>query len=77
MRTTIFNSEDLRYNAAIESITSSRDGFSLAITSQRPASHQPNEEHVRFLACLDREGLERLGALIQTSLQCQGQEEGV
>ena len=77
MRTTIFKSEDLRYYAAIESVTSSQNGFSLTITSQRPASHQPNEKHVRFLACLDREGLERLGALIQTSLQCQGQEEAV
>lgn len=77
MRTTIFKSEDLRYYAAIESITSSQDGFSFTITSQRPASHQPNEEHVRFLACLDRDGLQRLGELIRAILQSQGQEEAV
>ena len=68
-RTTLFDNGDFRLHAHIAPITSPDNSLALTITSQRPASRNPREEHVRFFACLDREGLQALADVIQAALQ--------
>ena len=67
-RTTLFDNGDFSLHARLTPVTSPAEGHALTITSQRQESRNPHEEHVRFFACLDREGLTRLGDLIQQPL---------
>lgn len=67
-RTTLFDNGDFSLHARLSPVTSPDDGHALTITSQRQESRNPHEEQVRFFACLDREGLTRLGDLIQQQL---------
>jgi hypothetical protein len=67
-RTTIFDNGDFRLHAQLAPVPSPQGGLAFSITSQRQESRNPNEEHVRFFACLDREGLQKLQTLIQTEL---------
>lgn len=67
-RTTIFDNGDFRLHAQLAPVPSLQGSLAFSITSQRQESRNPNEEHVRFFACLDREGLQKLQTLIQTEL---------
>jgi len=67
-RTTIFDNGDFRLHAQLAPVSSPPDGLALTITSQRLESRNPHEEHVRFFACLDRPGLEKLQSLIAKEL---------
>lgn len=67
-RTTLFDNGDFSLHARLTPVTSPEEGHALTITSQRQESRNPHEEQVRFFACLDREGLTRLGDLIQQQL---------
>lgn len=60
--------EPARLQARIAPIPSPDDSLALTITSQRQLSRNPREEHVRFFACLDREGLAALAGLIHSAL---------
>jgi hypothetical protein len=67
-RTTIFDNGDFSLHAQLVPVSSPQGGHAFTITSQRQESRNPHEEHVRFFACLDREGLEDLSELIQRAL---------
>jgi hypothetical protein len=67
-RTTLFDNGDFSLHARLSPVTSPEAGHALTITSQRQESRNPHEEQVRFFACLDREGLAKLGDLIQQQL---------
>ena len=67
-RTTIFDNGDFSLHARITPVSSHEEGFALTFTSQRKESRNPTEEHVRFFACLDQNGLAKLSALIQFQL---------
>lgn len=66
--TTIFDNGDFSLHARLAPTPSPRDGLALTITSQRQESRNPHEEHVRFFACLDRDGLQKQQTLIQSEL---------
>jgi hypothetical protein len=68
LRTTIFDNGDFSLHAQLAPVSSPQGGHAFTITSQRQESRNPHEEHVRFFACLDREGLEDLSELIQRAL---------
>ena len=68
-RATLFDNGDFRLNARIAPIPSPENSLALTITSQRQAARDPREEHVRFFACLDREGLQALADVIHVALQ--------
>jgi hypothetical protein len=67
-RTTIFDNGDFRLHAQLAPVPSPQGGLAFSITSQRQESRNPHEEHVRFFACLDRQGLEGLSDLIKNEL---------
>jgi hypothetical protein len=67
--TTLFNNGDFSLYARLSAVISPEGGYALTITSQRLESRNPNEEQVRFFACLEREGLRALAELIQQTLQ--------
>lgn len=67
-RTTLFDNGDFRLFAQLSPTPSPKEGVAFTITSQRQESRNPNEEQVRFSACLDREGLKNLQTLIQAEL---------
>ncbi len=67
-RTTLFDNGDFSLYAQLSPVASPEDGYALTITSQRQKSRNPNEEHVKFFACLDRDGLEGLSQLIHLAL---------
>lgn len=76
-RTTIFDNGDFRLHAQLAPVPSPEGGLALTITSQRQESRNPHEEHVRFFACLDRQGLENLSDLISNELSRQHRLVGV
>lgn len=76
-RTTIFDNGDFRLHAQLAPVSSPEGGLALTITSQRQESRNPHEEHVRFFACLDRQGLENLSDLISNELSRQHRLVGV
>lgn len=67
-RTTLLDNGDFSLHAQLTPVSSPVGGHALTITSKRLESRNPNEEHVRFFACLDRAGLQNLQNLIQTEL---------
>jgi hypothetical protein len=67
-RTTLLDSADFRLYARLSPVSSPPGGHALTISSQRLHSRNPYEEHVRFLACLDRQGLQALADLLQATL---------
>ncbi|WP_297728716.1 hypothetical protein [Limnohabitans sp. Rim8] len=67
-RTTLFDNGDFSLYASLYPVVSPKDGHALTITSRRQESRNPNEEQVKFFACLDRQGLEGLLELINLSL---------
>jgi hypothetical protein len=67
-RTTLFDNGDFSLHARLAPVTSPKHGHALTITSQRQESRNPHEEHVRFFACLDRQGLQNLQQLIAMEL---------
>ncbi len=66
--TTLLDNGDFSLHAQLSPVLSPVGGHALTITSKRLESRNPNEEHVRFFACLDREGLKNLQNLIQMEL---------
>lgn len=67
-RTTLFDNGDFSLHARLTPVTSPEEGHALTITSQRKESRNPNEEHVRFFACLDKTGLQALAVMIQREI---------
>lgn len=67
-RTTIFDNGDFRLSAQLAPVPSPQGGLAFSITSQRQESRNPHEEHVRFFACLDRDGLQKLQSMIALEL---------
>ncbi len=67
-RTTIFDNGDFSLHAQLAPVSSPQGGHAFTITSQRQESRNPHEEHVRFFACLDRQGLQSLAGLIQNEI---------
>ena len=66
--TTVFDNGDYSLNVTLTPVHSPIDGQALIITSKRKESRNPNAEQVRFMACLDREGLTKLGEIIQKQM---------
>lgn len=64
-RTTLLDNGDFSLHAQLSPVQSPVGGHALTITSKRKESRNPNEEQVRFFACLDRAGLQNLQSLIQ------------
>ena len=67
-RTSIFDNGDYSLYAEISPSISPKDGVALTITSRWQSASNPQEEQVRFKACLERDGLEKLVNLIQLEL---------
>lgn len=67
-RISLIDNGDFSLHAQLSPVSSPVGGYALTITSKRQESRNPNEEHVRFFACLDREGLQNLQELIQMEL---------
>ncbi len=67
-RATLYDNGDFRYFVYLDPVPSPVGGFALTITSQWNSSAKPEEEQFRFRACLERQGLEQLQALIQQEL---------
>lgn len=67
-RTTLLDNGDFSLHAQLSPVQSPVGGHALTITSKRKESRNPNEEQVRFFACLDRAGLQNLQSLIQAEL---------
>lgn len=65
---TVFDNGDYSLNVTLSPVHSPIDGQALIITSKRKESRNPNEEQVRFMTCLDREGLTKLAEIIQKQL---------
>lgn len=68
VRTTIFDNGDYSLYAEISPSISPKEGLALTITSRWQSASHPQEEQVRFKACLERNGLEKLVNLIQLEL---------
>ena len=67
-RTTLFDNGDFSLYASLYPVVSPKDGHALTITSRRQESRNPNEEQVKFFACLDPEGLQALTNVIQNEI---------
>ena len=67
-RTTLFDNGDYSLHAKLSPVASPEGGYALTITSRRQESRNPYKEQVKFFACLDRQGLEGLSALINLAL---------
>ena len=67
-RATLYDNGDFRYFVYLDPVQSPVGGFALTITSQWQSSAKPEEEQFRFRACLERQGLEQLQALIEREL---------
>ena len=67
-RARLFVSGDFGLYARLSPVASPEGGHALTIISKRQESRNPNEEQVKFFACLDRQGLEGLSELINLSL---------
>ena len=74
-RTTLFDNGDFSLYAQITPVSSPKNGHALTITSRWKSASKPDEEHVRFKACLEREGLQALMELIDAALKKQEQGE--
>jgi hypothetical protein len=66
--TTLFDNGDYSLHAKLSPVASPEGGHALTITSRRQESRNPNEDQVKFFACLDRQGLEGLFELINLAL---------
>ncbi|ALK87793.1 hypothetical protein [Limnohabitans sp. 63ED37-2] len=67
-RTTLFDNGDFSLHAQLSPVPSPVGGYALTITSKRLESRNPNEEQVRFFACLDQTGLRNLLSLIEAEV---------
>ena len=67
-KVTLSDNCDFRYFISLQPIAGPVGGYSFTITSQWESASRPKEEQVRFRACLDRNGLERLHTLIEQEL---------
>jgi hypothetical protein len=68
--TTIFDNDDFSYFVEIEpTFWDEKTGYTLAIYSRWRGAKKPSAAQQQFLACLDRQGLENLGQLINEQLR--------
>lgn len=70
-RVTIFDNGDYSLHVTLHPVCSPLNGHTLIITSRKRESRNPQEEQVRFLACLDRDGLTNLVEIIQDKLNAE------
>lgn len=68
MRTTLFDNGDFAYFVYLSPVPDPVGGHSLLITSRLKSSRRPDEEQVRFRACVDESGLQNLARLIESQL---------
>lgn len=64
----IFDNGDYSLYAEVTPTISPKNGHTLTITSRWKSSSNPDEEQVRFRACLEHQGLQALAAIIQNEL---------
>lgn len=69
LHSTIFDNGDFSYQVTVSPIRSPNDGFALTVTSRWKSASNPQEEQVRFRACLERGGVQVLVALLNRALQ--------
>ena len=67
-RITVIDNGDYLLHAQVAPVISPANGFCLTITSQRKSARNPNEEHVRLMACMTRNQLLNLAHVIQTGI---------
>ena len=67
-RAIIFDNGDFKYFVSIEKIKALKGSFSLVVTSQWKTAARPEQEQNKFIACIERTGLEQLQALISREL---------
>ena len=68
-RIALADNESFSYHVSLSPVTSPVGGYALMISSRLKTARRPNEEHVKFLACLEPENLRALGNLIQQTLE--------
>lgn len=74
-RTTIFDNGHFSLHAHIRPVAALDGSLALTISSTLQTARRPQDEQVRFFACLEPQGLQALATLIQTALQAQQQGE--
>lgn len=67
-RATLLDNGDYSLHVTLQAVDSPPGGQAIIISSKKRLSRNPREEQVKFLACLDREGLVALGQLIERQL---------
>ncbi len=77
MKTAIVDRADFLYHAGLNSVLSPPGLFQLAISTQWRQAKDPNAEHVKTKILLDRDGLQRLRALVNAVLQGSAEAEHV
>ena len=67
-RITVIDNGDYLLHAQVAPVISPANGFCLTLTSQLKSARNPNEEQVRFLACMTRDQLLNLAHVIQNGI---------
>lgn len=67
-RSTVIDNGDYLLHAQVAPVDSPANGYCLTITSQLKSARNPNEEQVRFLACMTQDQLQNLGNLIHCAV---------
>ncbi|MEK0416614.1 MAG: hypothetical protein EB096_13285 [Betaproteobacteria bacterium] len=67
-RVTLFDNSDFRYLVRLQPVPAPVGGYALTISSQWASAAHPQQEQVKFRACLNRLDLTRLQKLIQQEL---------
>jgi len=66
--TTISDNGDYSLSVEISPTVSPTNGYALKITSRWKSSANPDEDQVRFMACLEADGLLALAQVIQNNV---------
>jgi len=72
-RIALSDNGNFSYHVSLSPVVSPVGGYALMISSRLKTARKPNEEHVKFLACLEPENLRALGELIQQTLEMRTQ----
>jgi hypothetical protein len=70
-RSTVIDNGDYLIHAQVAPVDSPTNGYCLTITSQLKSARNPNEEQVRFLACMTQDQLQNLANVIQNGISDQ------
>lgn len=67
-RSTVIDNGDYLLHAQVAPVDSPPNGYCLTITSQIKSARNPNEEQVRFLACMTQDQLQNLANVIKSGI---------